>query len=107
MVVTPAQLLEAIAEHESLEKTCKALGIEPEDARRLLRGAARSMKSDKPPERQQQLSLGHRRVRVFSDGAARGNPGPAGAGAVVIGPDGKVLAQRGRFLGNTTNNVAE
>lgn len=48
-----------------------------------------------------------RRVRVYSDGAARGNPGPAGAGAVVLGAQGEVLAAIGRFLGEQTNNVAE
>ncbi|QSQ13573.1 ribonuclease HI family protein [Myxococcus landrumensis] len=47
------------------------------------------------------------RVRVYSDGAARGNPGPAGAGAVVTDPDGQVLARLGRFLGTQTNNTAE
>jgi ribonuclease HI len=46
-------------------------------------------------------------VRVFSDGAARGNPGPAGAGAVVLDSKGKVLARVGKFLGKQTNNVAE
>ena len=46
-------------------------------------------------------------VRVFSDGAARGNPGPAGAGAVLIDASGRVLARLGRFLGRQTNNVAE
>ena len=47
-----------------------------------------------------------RRVRVFSDGASRGNPGPAGAGA-VIESDGRVIAELGKFLGRQTNNVAE
>lgn len=46
-------------------------------------------------------------VRVFCDGAARGNPGPAGAGAVVQTRAGEVLARAGRYLGETTNNVAE
>jgi len=46
-------------------------------------------------------------VRVYSDGAARGNPGPAGAGAVVTDLNGKVLARLGRYLGKQTNNVAE
>ncbi|MEJ7717135.1 MAG: ribonuclease HI family protein [Thermoleophilaceae bacterium] len=41
------------------------------------------------------------------DGGARGNPGPAAAGAVVSAPDGTVLREAGRFLGRTTNNVAE
>jgi ribonuclease HI len=46
-------------------------------------------------------------VVVNCDGAARGNPGPAGAGAVVVGADGTVLAEVAEGLGETTNNVAE
>jgi ribonuclease HI len=48
-----------------------------------------------------------RAVRVYSDGAARGNPGPAGAGAVLTDAQGNVLARLGHFLGRQTNNVAE
>ena len=44
---------------------------------------------------------------VFCDGASRGNPGLAGAGAVLVAPDGKVRKQHKEFLGQTTNNVAE
>lgn len=45
-------------------------------------------------------------VQVYSDGGARGNPGPAAAGAVVL--QGKrVLAEAARYLGKQTNNVAE
>jgi len=48
------------------------------------------------------------RVVVEADGGARGNPGPAGYGAVVLDADtGEVLAQRLGALGTTTNNVAE
>jgi ribonuclease HI len=107
VIVSPAQLLLAIAEHETLEKTCAALGISPDDARKLLRGAALQLRQEKLPLETPRKSGSHRLLRVFSDGAARGNPGPAGAGAVVTTPDGKVLARRGRFLGKTTNNVAE
>ena len=49
----------------------------------------------------------HPRVVINCDGAARGNPGPAGAGAVVVDPDGTVLAEIAEGLGETTNNVAE
>ena len=45
--------------------------------------------------------------RLYCDGASRGNPGPAGAGAALYDPQGKVQAQRGWFLGEATNNVAE
>jgi ribonuclease HI len=44
---------------------------------------------------------------VSCDGAARGNPGPAGAGAQLTTPDGEVVAEIAEGLGETTNNVAE
>ncbi|MFV2083079.1 bifunctional RNase H/acid phosphatase [Micromonospora sp. LOL_021] len=48
------------------------------------------------------------KVVVEADGGARGNPGPAGYGAVVLDADtGAVLAERGEALGVATNNVAE
>lgn len=49
----------------------------------------------------------HARLTVFSDGASRGNPGPAGAGAVLLDPAGRTVERLGRFLGRATNNVAE
>lgn len=44
---------------------------------------------------------------LWTDGAARGNPGPAGGGAVLKTPTGEVLDEQSRYLGHTTNNVAE
>src|SRR5438128_1923364 len=44
---------------------------------------------------------------VWCDGAARGNPGPAGIGVQITDPSGRVLAEIARGLGRTTNNVAE
>ena len=44
---------------------------------------------------------------VNVDGGARGNPGPAAIAAVVQGPDGAVLDERGERIGRATNNVAE
>ncbi len=41
------------------------------------------------------------------DGGARGNPGPAAAGAVVSTPDGDVLDEASEAIGVATNNVAE
>lgn len=46
-------------------------------------------------------------VVVETDGGARGNPGPAGFGAVVRDSSGDVLAECSGSLGQTTNNVAE
>jgi probable phosphoglycerate mutase len=47
------------------------------------------------------------RVIVEADGGSRGNPGPAGYGAVVLDAGGAVLAERAVALGIATNNVAE
>jgi ribonuclease HI len=44
---------------------------------------------------------------LWTDGAARGNPGPAGIGAILKSPTGEVLFKGSEFLGHTTNNVAE
>lgn len=43
---------------------------------------------------------------VYADGACSGNPGPAGLGIVVIGPDGARL-EGYEYLGRATNNIAE
>ena len=47
------------------------------------------------------------RATLYADGGARGNPGPAGSGAVLLDENGKVVAELMRFLGHATNNVAE
>ncbi|MET8753007.1 bifunctional RNase H/acid phosphatase [Streptomyces sp. NPDC004667] len=48
------------------------------------------------------------RFVVEADGGSRGNPGPAGYGAVVLDPaTGETLAERAEFIGVATNNVAE
>ena len=46
-------------------------------------------------------------ITVRVDGASRGNPGPAGAGAVVEFGDGRTPRELCSYLGETTNNVAE
>ena len=47
------------------------------------------------------------RARLFTDGGARGNPGPAAAAFVLEAEDGTVLDARGEAIGVATNNVAE
>ena len=47
------------------------------------------------------------RLLIYTDGAARGNPGPAGAGAILRDADGRTLAEIAEPLGHATNNVAE
>jgi len=44
---------------------------------------------------------------LYTDGGARGNPGPAAYGFVLESEDGTVLAAEGEAIGVATNNVAE
>jgi ribonuclease HI len=47
------------------------------------------------------------KAKLFTDGGARGNPGPAAFGYVLETEDGTVLDARGEKIGIATNNVAE
>lgn len=44
---------------------------------------------------------------VFTDGGARGNPGPAAVGVFIVSEEKKEIAKIGKRIGFTTNNVAE
>ncbi len=46
-------------------------------------------------------------VVTFTDGAARGNPGPAGIGVLIFDEKGEKILQDYSYLGETTNNEAE
>lgn len=48
-----------------------------------------------------------RRLVLNTDGGARGNPGPAGVGVVLVDESGAVLKEEKKFLGVATNNEAE
>jgi ribonuclease HI len=45
--------------------------------------------------------------RANIDGGSRGNPGPAAYGAVIRSPSGQIVARLKKYIGRTTNNVAE
>ncbi|MGH7541530.1 MAG: ribonuclease HI family protein [Gemmatimonadota bacterium] len=53
------------------------------------------------------LQADPRHLIVACDGAARGNPGPAGIGVQVTTERGEVVGEIARGIGETTNNVAE
>ncbi|HTL48382.1 MAG TPA: ribonuclease HI family protein [Verrucomicrobiae bacterium] len=45
--------------------------------------------------------------KIYSDGGARGNPGPAAIGVLLCDPKGEMIEDHKEVIGNTTNNVAE
>lgn len=48
-----------------------------------------------------------KKIIIYSDGGARGNPGPAGIGAVLYDEDKNIIAEISQYIGETTNNQAE
>lgn len=47
------------------------------------------------------------RYFIYTDGGARGNPGPAAGAGVILDASGEIVAEVSDYLGITTNNVAE
>jgi ribonuclease HI/pterin-4a-carbinolamine dehydratase len=48
-----------------------------------------------------------KKLKIYTDGGSRGNPGPSASGFVLYDEDDNVLADKGVYLGITTNNQAE
>ena len=46
-------------------------------------------------------------VILYTDGGARGNPGPAAIGCIIVDNAGNTLKEHGQYIGQNTNNVAE
>ncbi|MFH1315486.1 MAG: ribonuclease HI family protein [Candidatus Uhrbacteria bacterium] len=49
----------------------------------------------------------HKKIQIFTDGGARGNPGPAAGAAVLQTQDGEVIATASKYMAHATNNQAE
>lgn len=47
------------------------------------------------------------KLKIYTDGASRGNPGPASYGFVIFDDKGNIIHKEGNAIGITTNNVAE
>jgi ribonuclease HI len=95
-----AELLRFIARNERLASTEAEFGLSRDQLKRELEKAAATFPSPANGQTFDKLS-------VYSDGAARGNPGLSGAGAVLVEPSGQVVDKLGKFLGVQTNNFAE
>ncbi|MGQ9687981.1 MAG: ribonuclease HI family protein [Desulfobaccales bacterium] len=90
------QILEALAEDLELDRIMRRFGLSREDMAQILRFAASLLRMENTSS-----------WVLYVDGASRGNPGPAGAGAVLYGPNGAKQAEESRYLGEATNNMAE
>jgi len=48
-----------------------------------------------------------RKLFIYTDGASRGNPRPAGIGIVICNESGKIIKEYEEYIGSATNNIAE
>lgn len=53
------------------------------------------------------LCMNNKKLIIYSDGGSRGNPGPAGIGAVLYSEKKAVITRLAQYIGKTTNNQAE
>ncbi len=101
-----AAVLRFLAREEPLAVTLGAFPqLDRSKLQRILEKAAAHFEGDASVD--EPVPAPPARLRLYSDGAARGNPGPAGAGAVLVEPSGQVVDRLGKFLGTQTNNYAE
>jgi ribonuclease HI len=49
----------------------------------------------------------HKKLIIYTDGGARGNPGPAGIGVFILDEEKKIIGEFHKFIGHATNNQAE
>lgn len=49
----------------------------------------------------------YKKLKLYTDGGARGNPGPAGIGVVIFDEQENLVAEISKYVGETTNNQAE
>lgn len=80
-------------------------GISGPQAIQTIRAALRALEPRSSAKEKPAKDRGS--IRIHIDGAARGNPGPAGIGVLFLGSDGKVAERMYRSIGEATNNVAE
>jgi len=111
------ELLRAIYRHLDLAGLCArypSLTKERVDA--LFQRLAATLRRPSPEVKKPALQGGSTKPRattgvkwvtIHTDGAAKGNPGPAGIGFVILEGDGAPIAEASRPLGHTTNNEAE
>ena len=107
-MLTRDQVLQHLAGHLD-EATLERLfpGENQERLRQLIAGTSRVADRTPPPPASALPVVAAGCCRLFTDGASRGNPGQAGAGAVLLTSNDEELVARSLYLGTCTNNVAE
>jgi ribonuclease HI len=107
-----SELLEALSKHLSVERLLSDNpGLTRESISVLFKQAAAAVGpgviNKAPAPAAAPKRSGAERLRMFTDGASRGNPGEAGIGILIEDESGHILKRLARYLGKATNNQAE
>ncbi len=98
------EILKYLAETLSFAKTRQSFPfLTDSDFREMLLEASSTM--DTSPAGHKLATSNH--LTFYIDGASRGNPGKAAVGVVIINDKGHVIGEKGKYIGDTTNNTAE
>lgn len=89
----------------NIDASMRSSGVSPEKARAIFKALAGGIPVQEELFEVLCAAAGPYEIRV--DGASRGNPGQAGAGAVIRDPKGNVARELRKYLGVMTNNMAE
>ncbi len=90
-------VLRKVASGHPMEDISQSMGCSKDTLKEALVALADKIETD----------FGISQVTLAVDGAARGNPGQAGAGAALMDSHGNILAELSQYLGKATNNEAE
>lgn len=97
---SPSDFLESLTNPDLLDKLSEHFNTDTESIERIIDSLSDQYPSEKTDETTEKI------LKV--DGASRGNPGPAGGGAVLLNQDENIERQKKEFFGNAvTNNEAE
>jgi ribonuclease HI len=106
------RFLSTLSTSLDLSEATRTMGITPEEGESIL--AAILLEKDAEIKGEERVAAkvlagGHKEGEfvIHVDGASRGNPGHAGAGAIIKDSDGEVVGELTKYLGKVTNNVAE
>lgn len=112
------RLLKLIEQHLDMKSLLKESGLKKKDVLDFFGKARQALNIQefaeidnvKVPKEPEQLSLdsaGLNEIHLYTDGASRGNPGPAAIGGALFDTDGNEIRHFSMQIGKTTNNVAE
>lgn len=108
-----ARFLKELYRTLDLKETLGNLGLSEGQAKAILKGLVEERSGGSVHKKPEHEAEPHHKAvaqgvyEVYVDGASRGNPGPAGAGAVIKAPDGEIVKKLKKYLNLTTNNMAE